>query len=159
MPFKPIDMMLERVNRMRADSDTALFHELMYAGEFVVKLTAAAFIALIDDDRERHRYRLLHSLIRADGLGDWSRALDDALIGPASSNLAAAAKDTDRRVFTERVGPDSWQHEAISLLQNVLRQIDQSQDNTPPRVGLRMWFSRAADSQIESWGIPLRLGL
>jgi hypothetical protein len=126
MPLKPVDMILERVDKARSDSDTALFHDLMYAGEFVVKLTTAAFVASIDDDRERHRYRLLHSLIRADGIGDWSRVLDDALTGPAAPHMAAAVKEEDRRALTERLGSDTWQYEAVLHLQAVLRRIDQS---------------------------------
>jgi hypothetical protein len=153
MSLKPVDMMLARVeNAQLHDTDTALFHELMYAGEFVVKLTTAALVASIDDDRDRHRYRLLHSLVRADGLGEWSRALDDALNGPASSNLAAAAKEKDRRVFTERLGPGSWQYEAVSLLQDVLRRIDQSIDNTPARVALLMWFSSFVELRNKTRG-------
>ena len=81
MMFKPLDLMLDRVERYGVDSDSALFVELLYTGEFVVKLTTAAFVSAIEDDREYHRYRLLHGLVRADSLGDWVRILDEALIG------------------------------------------------------------------------------
>jgi hypothetical protein len=124
----------------------------MYAGEFIVKLTTAAFVASIDDDRERHRYRLLHSLIRADGIGDWSRLLDDALTGPASHNMAAAVKEEDRRAFTERLGPDTWQHEAVRLLLNVLRRIDQGMPTTHQKVALRAWFSHFAELRNKARG-------
>ena len=33
-------------------SDTALFTELLYAGEFILKVTVAAFVSAIEDDRE-----------------------------------------------------------------------------------------------------------
>jgi hypothetical protein len=137
MSLKPVAMMLDRVDRARSDSDTALFHDLMYAGEFVVKLTTSAFVASIDDDRERHRYRLAYSLIRADGIGEWSRVLEDALIGPASPNMAAATKEVDRRAFTERLGSDTWQHEAVRLLVDVLRRIDQNIPSIQQKIDLR----------------------
>jgi hypothetical protein len=152
MSLKPVVMMLDRVDRARSDSDTALFHDLMYAGEFVVKLTTAAFVASIDNDRDSHRYRLLYSLIRSDGIGDWSRLLDDALAGPASHNMAAAAKEADRRAFTERLGSDTWQHEAVRLLVDVLRRIDQNIPATLPKVALRAWFSNFAELRNKARG-------
>lgn len=65
----PLKAALERVERAKADSDASLFFELLYLGEFVLKTTAAGFIAAIDDDRDGHRYRLTHKLVRADGIG------------------------------------------------------------------------------------------
>src|SRR5207244_10115823 len=70
MTFTPIDLMLRRVHKAGSDSDTALFLELLYAGEFILKMTTAAFVASIEDDREGHRYRLMHTLVRADGIGE-----------------------------------------------------------------------------------------
>ena len=115
MTLRPIELMRDRIRRARSDSDTGFFHELLYAGEFIARLTTAAMISAVDDDRERHRYRLVHSLVRADGLGEWARALDDTVTGPASQHIVPSARD-DRRVLTERVGPESWQHTAVSLL-------------------------------------------
>src|SRR3546814_3950578 len=57
-------LILDRVERYGSDSDTALFTELLYAGEFIVKATTAAFVSAIEDDRQNHRYRLLHGLDR-----------------------------------------------------------------------------------------------
>jgi hypothetical protein len=87
MRFVPIDLMLARVEKFGGDSDTALFHELLYAGEFIIKITAAAIIGAIQDDRTGHRYGLMHSLVRANSIGDWSSNLDEALTGPASQHL------------------------------------------------------------------------
>jgi hypothetical protein len=60
--FTPIDLMLQRAVKFGADSDAALFNELLYVGEFIVKMTTAAIVAGIQDDREVHRYRLMHGL-------------------------------------------------------------------------------------------------
>jgi hypothetical protein len=75
MEFLPIKLMMQRVERFGAQADSLLFGELLYAGEFIRKLTTAAFIAAIEDDREHHRYRLMHGLVRADGIGEWSTKL------------------------------------------------------------------------------------
>ncbi len=123
MQLRPVELMWARVKRAHEDSDTALLYDLLYAGEFVIRLTTAAVLAAIEEDRDRHRYRLLHTLVRADGIGEWSRALDDALVGPASHHLLSAAKD-DSRIFTERLGAGSWQFEAVTRLFEVQREID-----------------------------------
>src|SRR4051794_23875342 len=91
MEFIPTKRMMDRVHRFGNDSDSLLFNELLYAGEFLTRLTAAAMVALVQDDRETHRYRLIHGLVRADGLGEWVSALDDVLTGPASQHLVESA--------------------------------------------------------------------
>lgn len=139
MTFKPLDLMLDRVYRYGADSDPALFNELLYAGEFVAKITTAALVSAIEDDCENHRYRMLHSLVRADGVGDWAQVLDEILIGPASQELAGDLSDAGR-VFTERLGKGNWQHESVRDLHQVLMGV---YDGTQPiggKVPLRDWF-------------------
>jgi hypothetical protein len=151
MQLRPVELMWARVKRAHEDSDTALLYDLLYAGEFVVRLTTAAVLSAIEEDRDRHRYRLLHTLVRADGIGEWSRALDDALIGPASHHLLSAAKD-DSRIFTERLGAGSWQFEAVSRLLEVQRAIDPDCPGTPSKVSLRSWFTTFAEIRNKTRG-------
>ena len=99
-----------------------MFTELLYAGEFILKVTVAAFVSAVEDDRENHRYRLLHGLIRADGIGEWTIALDDVLVGTATQHLSRTLYDA-RKVFTERVGKTSWQYETVLLLNEVLASV------------------------------------
>src|SRR5271156_5482391 len=98
MSFEPLKLILNRVYRYGSESDTVLFTELLYAAEFILKTTVAAFISGIDDDRENHRYRLVHGLVRADGVGEWAQALDEVLTGPTTQHLSGALSDA-RRVF------------------------------------------------------------
>jgi hypothetical protein len=138
-PLKQVD---ERITRAREDSDVAYFYDLLHAGEMVVKLATAALTACLEDDRERHRYRIEYELIRADGLGAWSAALDDLLIGPASQVLSEQARAVQRELtqqfrLTERV----WQSSAISLLHDARAAIDTDIDPLPARVPGRRWFA------------------
>lgn len=151
MSLRPIALMNDRVNRSREDSDTALFHDLLYAGEFVVRLATAAIVAAIDDDRDRHRYRLLHKIVRADGIGEWSSVLDDALSGPASQHLVPAAKE-DRRLLTERVGPGNWQYDAVRLLLEAQQHIDPGKQPISGKVPLRSWFASFAELRNKTRG-------
>jgi hypothetical protein len=151
MALKPIALMNDRVNRSREDSDTALFHDLLYAGEFLVRLTTAAIVAAIEDDRDRHRYRLLHKIVRADGIGEWSSVLDDALGGPASQHLVPTAKE-DRRLLTERVGPGNWQYDAVRLLLEAQQNIDPGKQPTSGKVQLRSWFASFSELRNKTRG-------
>lgn len=142
--------MTERVRR-NGDTDYALFAELLYLGEFIVKMTVAAFVAAIDDDREMHRYRLAHALVRADGIGEWASKLDEALTGPAAQHLAAALTD-DRRIFTERLGKGTWQYEAVDDLQKVLAGVYPGAPPIAEKVSLRSWFTMFAELRNKTRG-------
>jgi hypothetical protein len=151
MTFVPLDLMLERVRRFSADSDTVAFSELLYAGEFILKTTVAAFVAGMEEDRENQRYRLLHSLVRADGVGDWARALDEILTGPATQQLSGAFSDA-RKVFTERLGKGNWQHEAVVSLHEVLGCISDGTQPIGDKVALRAWFQMFAELRNKTRG-------
>jgi hypothetical protein len=151
MIFAPLELMFARVRRYGTDSDSALFTELLYAGEFILKITTAAFIAAIENDRENHRYRLLHDLVRADGVGEWSRALDEALTGPTSQQLAASFNDI-RRTFTERLGKGHWQQEAVQEIHDVLAGVHDGVHPLSDKVALRTWFQLFAELRNKTRG-------
>lgn len=136
----PLRMMWDRVELARSDSDTTLFLHLLYAGEMTLKLTTASMVSAVEDDRERHRYRLTHRLIRSDGLGDWAQTLDEILIGPPSQHLLPTVSE-DRRSLTERCTNGTWQHEAVSLLQGVLSAVSPELDSLPTKVQVSRWFT------------------
>src|SRR5215472_15942246 len=140
MSFAPIDLMLTRVQKAGSASDTVLFLELLYAGEFIVKMTTAAFAAAVEDDREGHRYRSIHALVRADGLGEWARAMEEMIAGTTSQHIVTEAKQ-DRRIFTERVGSEAWQHEAVTSIWRVLNGITHSAQPLGEKIALRSWFT------------------
>lgn len=147
----PIELMLRRVERYGADSDSVRFTELLYTGELIVKLTTAAFVACVENDREHHRYRIIHGLVRADGLGEWAQALDETLTGPASQHLARALADV-RRTFTERVGKGTWQYDAVQRLFEVLKGIYDGAQPPPDKLALRAWFPYFAELRNKTRG-------
>ena len=137
----PLRMIMDRVEKGRSDSDTTFFMDLLYAGEMVQKLTVSALVSAMVSETEGHKYRIIHRLVRADGIGEWSQSLDDVLTGPASHAVHSSFNE-DRRVLTERVGPGSWQHEAVSLLQKVLERLSTEVEPIPGKVALRTWFAK-----------------
>ena len=151
MNFLPIELMMRRVETNSADSDALRFAELLYAGEFILKLTTAAFVSAVEDDVESNRYRLLHALVRADGIGDWASRLDDVLTGPASQHISPALQE-HRRVFNERVDETGWQYEAVYSLQAVLEGVHAATPQLPTRVTLRSWFTKFAELRNKTRG-------
>jgi hypothetical protein len=134
----PVRRMQERVEVGRSDSDTALFADLMYFGELCVKLVVATLLAAVQDDRERARYRQLHAVVRADGLGEWADALDEVVSGPTSQHLVAEAHD-EQRQLTQKCATGTWQYETVSLLHACLRIVEPGTEDLPDRVDARRW--------------------
>lgn len=155
--FRPFTLMNHRLELARADSDTAYFYDLLYYGEMLLKLTVAGVIAGLQDDKDRHRYRLEHKLIRANGVGEWFEALEDALIGPASQILVEQFKD-EQRSLTQLFGArdNSWQNEAVHSIAHVGREIDPGLDALPTRVSLRRWYAEfcALRNRTRGHGAP-----
>jgi hypothetical protein len=151
MPFIPIEQMRTRVDVARQESDTSEFLSLLYFGEMVQKLTAAGMVAAVREDRERHRYRQIYTLVRADGLGDWGRAIDDVITGPASQFLSAAAR-TEQNELMQRCKAKSWQHDSVELLVSCLRQFDPDRELVPAKVELRKWFPLFAELRNKTRG-------
>ncbi len=117
--LKPISKMRDRVEVARNESDVVLFYDLMKLGELVVKTATAGLIAAVQDDRGRHRYRLLHGLVRANGVGDWSRAAEAATKPPVMELLAPAARE-EQNQLTQKSKLGSWQHEGSPFSTRVL---------------------------------------
>lgn len=139
MPFKPIEKMLDRVAIAKSDSDTSFFYELLYLGEMIVKVTTAGLVAAVSDDIDRHRYRQIHRLVRAESLGEWSQVIDEVLTGPASQFLTSTAKE-EQRELTQKSVAGSWQYEAVSLLGRCLEIAEAKPEGIGTRVSCRRWF-------------------
>jgi hypothetical protein len=134
--------MFQRIEVARTESETALFYDLLIAGELVLKLVVAGLTAAVAEDRDGNRYRIEHRLVRADGLGEWAGALEDLVTGPAAQHLAIAAYE-ERRELTQRwsAGDGTWQRRAVDLLDETCDEVDGSRQNSPPaKVSLSRWF-------------------
>ena len=140
MSLIPIRLMKERIEVARQDSDTALFFHLLYFGEMILKLTAAGLVAAIGDDRDRHRYRQLYRLVRADGIGEWSTAIDDTLTGPTAQFLTLEAR-LEQKELTQRNQEGTWQYDSVYLMHRCLEEVEPGRENMPGKIDGRRWYS------------------
>lgn len=138
--MEPIARMKVRLELARDDSDVALFHDLMYLGELLTKLVVAGMVAAVENEKERHRYRLEYWLVRANGLGDWTSTLEEVLTGPASQHLAPVARPLQKEI-TERIPSGrGWQYDCMRLLRDACAMRETSYEQLPTRPALRSWF-------------------
>ena len=140
--FEGID---RRIALDKEDSDSAYFHALTLKLEYLTKLVTAGVLACVGDEADRHRYSQEHVLIRADSLGDWVRALNGLLTGPAAQFFFPASRDVVRDL-TERTGPEDWRHRAVIALADAAREV-----GADPKLGARL-----ALRQFFEIGVQLR---
>lgn len=155
----PLERMWNRIDVTRSDSEAVLFYDLMFLGEMVTKLIVVGLIAGANENRERQRYALEHTLVRADGIGEWVKALDQLTKGPISSQLPAEASDEKRQLtqwFTK--DEDSWQRKAVILLEGAGQRVDIPARATNNRVALISWFQTFANLRNRTRGHGATLG-
>jgi hypothetical protein len=139
MPHAILAPVLRRAEQAQSESDYEYFFNLLLAGEALAKLLTTGLLAAVGDGSERHRYRLEHDLARADGLGDWSRILEDALSGPAAQYLLHEARP-ERNEFTSQCSSGAWQYEAVAALTEAADSLKLPREEFGSKTDLKRWF-------------------
>jgi hypothetical protein len=136
----PIERMIERLESTKSDSDLAYFYDLLLLGEQITKTITLFLVACINEDNERTKYRYEHFLVRASAIGDFSKTIDDVLVGPAAQILSPNIRDLEYKELTQRVSNGSWQFESLSQLESCLDLFNIQRDKLGVKSPLRMWF-------------------
>lgn len=139
MGHRAITQVMQRVSDSKSDADFNYFFSLLLAGEALFKTITLGMLAALEDDKDRNRYRLEHTLARADGLGEWGRALEDALSGPASQFLLTEAQ-SDQAELARLSATGTWQHQAVASLKSALSLLNIEAEDVPARTDLKRWF-------------------
>jgi len=129
-----------RIEASKADSDLAYFYDLLSYGEFLSKTIALYLVSAINEDAERTQYRLEHSLVRANAVGDFSKAIEDIVIGPSAQQLSSAIREYELKELTQRATKEYWQYEAQELIVECLSIFGIEHDKLPTKSPLRNWF-------------------
>ena len=139
--LEPIDRMLVRIKVEGAESPSVKFDLLVSLGEYAMKLTTSALLGAIEDERDGHRYRLEHSLVRANASGAWESALTEVLTGPPNQFLLQSAwEDAEEISGTIATNEGRWQAAALRGLVALCRTIDPALPELPRRTNLLTWF-------------------
>ena len=136
----PIQQILNRAENEKEESDSAYFDALMYAGEMIFKFAIAGLVAAVRNDKGRHRYRQEYCLVRADGLGDWEKTLNEVLTGPCAQFLDPEVYPTQNQLL-QWLPATSWQGRAVEDISEALEAVslEPIQSNRRGVQGLN-WF-------------------
>lgn len=134
-----IEQVLERTEKAKADADYTYFFALLFAAEALAKTIVLGMVASIANDKERNRYRLEHQLVRSDGIGDWGKVIEDALIGPASQFLLSEARE-EQRELTQACSAGEWQYDATLALKAALKHLQIDSEEVPVKSDMKRWF-------------------
>ena len=134
------------------------FYSLMFFGELVTKLVTCAFVSGILDDRDRNRFGILRELVRADGIGEWSSRLDQALTGPSAQFLRTHFQPFQREL-TQRTTPGDWQFDSVQLLHDAIDALQIEAPALQAQVSIRQWFSLFATMRNKTRGHGAPLGI
>lgn len=156
MKLTILDRMWSRVLNAKEESDTAYFLTLLYAGEQLTKLVTCSLVSLLNEDKEKHRYAQIYNLVRADGIGDWSKSIDEMLIGPTSHYLSSSSQAV-RKDLTQKVKAENWQYECVADLVKCLQAIGEEVDDLLNVTQLKNWFAYFARlrNKTRGHGAPL----
>ena len=134
-----IEQVLQRAENDKSDSDFTYFFSLLLAGEALAKTVILGMTSAIADDKDRNRYRLEHSLVRSDGLGDWGRTIEDLLSGPASQYLLPDAS-TEQAELIKHCRKGDWQYDSVEALKLALDHLDIDSEDVPNKSDMKRWF-------------------
>lgn len=139
MSHAAIEQIEKRVHLAKEDSDFTYFYALLLQGEALLKTVVLGAIAAIVNDPDRHRYALEYTVLKADGLGPWARAIEDAMNGPASQFLLTDFSQ-ERTELTILSGNGSWQFQVVHCLKQCLDDLHIETKTLPLQVDLKQWF-------------------
>ena len=139
-----------RIALDKEDGDHAYFHALSLKLEYVTKIVTSGVIACIGEDADRHRYSLEHKLVRANSIGEWAKALNEALVGSPAQFFDSNGRGLVRDL-TERVGSGDWRYSAVTDLSQAAAKVG-AVTTLGGKVTLRQFFEIGAQFRNRSRG-------
>ncbi|QHI35062.1 hypothetical protein IMCC3317_04080 [Kordia antarctica] len=140
MKYRPLDRLKVKIETAKEESDLTYFFELLNYAEFLTKNIALFLVSAINDDAERTRYRYQYKLSRANAIGDFSKSIDEVVIGPAAQLLNSNIRDYELKELTQRCGSGEWQYDCQLLISQCLSDFNIEHNKLSNKSPLRNWF-------------------
>ncbi len=138
--FIPFERIESRLISSEQDSDIAFYYDLLLFGEFVTKIISLFLVSAINETTERVKYSHIHSLVRANAIGDFSKIIDEVVTGPSAHFLTSTIQDYELKELTQRSTLNEWQYDAQQLIIDCLDIFKIEHNNFPLKSPLRNWF-------------------
>lgn len=152
----PVSQMMARLDKAKGLNEAEHFHDLLHAGELLVKLCVALLAAASDENTDRHLYRTEWQLVRADSLGKWIDAGRDLLVGPQASLLNTAIRPALDSMVTPTAQP-VWHRRATESLHRALAALYPAVDRLPKQTSFIHWLLLMGElrNKTKGHGAPL----
>ena len=152
----PVSQMMARLDKAKGLNEAEHFHDLLHAGELLVKLCVALLAAASDENTDRHLYRTEWQLVRADSLGKWIDAGRDLLVGPQASLLNTAIRPSLDSMVTPTAQP-VWHRRATESLHRALAALYPAVDRLPKQTSVIHWLLLMGElrNKTKGHGAPL----
>lgn len=150
--------MFTRLDASKEESDTTYFFDLLYLGEMLTKIIVSSMISSVTEEADRNRYRLLHRIVRADGIGEWSSVLEETLTGVSAQFVQKDVRVNELTEMTQKTDSGTWQYDSVKLLIQAMQSvgIDVGFDS-PRKIQAKAWFAYFATlrNSTRGHGAPL----
>ena len=113
-----LERQYKRLEHDKESSDTDYFNSLLLCGEMILKLGCSFLVTAMDETKEKYSYRIKYKLVHADGLGEWTQAIEEILSGPSFHSLIDEIKEKSKE-FTCKI-ENTWQTNSVIHLLRVL---------------------------------------
>ena len=124
---KFIEKLQHKLDLAKEDSDFSYFFSLLLTGEAITKIVTLISASALESDKDRHQYRILQGVVKAGGIGDWSKAIDDLLVGTASQHLTPEFREFQAEL-TKKTTEGEWQNIAVESLSKTMEILNISHD-------------------------------
>lgn len=101
----------------------------------LAKMVTLGIIAAIGDDKDRNRYRLEHLLVKANSLGGWNKALENA-----TSRYLLTEAYTEQNELNKKCKVGEWQYDSVIALKAALDELGIESETIPVKSEIRRWF-------------------
>lgn len=131
----------KRLKRASEDSDSALFNDLLLAGEMLTKIIGAGLVAGLKKDKDRNRYRFEYQLVRADSIGGWAEVISKVTESGMAQFLCQPIRERELVELSHKGSEGSWQYSAMAQLKECARLLKVSEvQEIPRKYALKNWF-------------------
>lgn len=148
---KFVDKLIEKSELAKSESDFTYFFNLLVYGEALTKIIVLSVAACLNQDKNRHQYRVLHGLVRASGIGEWSKELDDMLSGTASQHIDSSFREYQVDL-TKKCAEGEWQYLAVERLADAMTCLGIESQVPQGKVDLKFWFRLFAELRNKTRG-------
>lgn len=139
-----IEKLKEQVNNAKQISDAEAFISLMKTGELLTKITTLATIGALREDKQRMQYRYQYEIISADGIGTWSKVIEQILGTAVSLRLISEFNDVKNDLVMNQ-SKENWGYQVIYNIYKCKEIITGTSTDFNFKVKLKDWFRSFAE--------------